>query len=66
MMTANVYVDVTLTVSVGNWSESATFESLLKQAKKEAVQILAKKLEGTGVTIKGEPGNMTVLLKESN
>lgn len=65
MMSANVYVEVTLNVHVGNWSESATFQSLLQQAKKEAIQILAKKLEGTGVTIKGEPGNMTVLLKET-
>lgn len=64
MMSANVYVEVTLSVYVGNWSDSATFKSLLEQAKKEALQILAKKLEGTGVTIKGTPGEMSVVLKE--
>lgn len=64
-MSANVYVEVTLNVHVGNWDPRATFESLLQQAKREAVQILETKLQGTGVTLKGEPGAMTVLLKES-
>ncbi|WP_370601144.1 hypothetical protein [Pseudomonas nitroreducens] len=53
-----------VTVHVGNWQPSASFEELYKQAAREAKSALAAKINPHGMAITGEPGVMRIVLRE--
>lgn len=65
-ISASVLVEMKVQVHVGSWEASASFDSLQEQARREARNSLEHHLRNTNVKVLGEPGVMSVVLKEGN
>lgn len=65
-VSAIVQVEMKVLVHVGNWEAKTNFEDLEQQALREARQSLGHHLRNTNIKVMGEPGVMTVTVKESN
>lgn len=65
-VSAVVQVELRVLVHVGSWEAKTNFEDLEQQALREAKASLGKVCHNTNVRMVGEPGIMTVTVKESN
>lgn len=62
-MSAVARIRVEVEVTVGSWSEEATFSTLKDQVKREGIQIIRNALLGKGSVV-GEPKCLFVVVNE--
>ncbi len=63
-LTAEVYMQLTVSVHVGGWQASASFEKLKEQAEREARKSLNHHLKNSNIKQTNNPAVMSVIIKE--
>jgi len=65
-VTAQCFVELKVVVHVGNWDAATSFEALERQALREAEAAVRNCFKNSAIQLTGQPGVMSVTVKECN